>query len=666
MSVNRIKRQAKDGSKTQASPPTLEYSAPVRVVRDYLNCLREKLSSRYRSSFDLIENETKVRMARNETALFSHPFIRAPVFIAALVVFLSILKYTELPRHMGKILELEKNVILSPQVELCFGIDCLKKADKIHHVKLPFFDIRKFPDFQEKDLFYRIRVSIPSEKKDKRIDTLVVPLVWGDSTVYRSGVMVASGPNIWPIVPILSPTDDIVIHVESPSGSKYGIRGTFPPFLSDKKFARDIESELLREPFKSQYAFVAQLSGFCLLLIMYLSFPYRPELFAFLVLFGLETLRGWLYFNTRAGVVLLSPLIDKIIDSLLLITATFTVVFFIGMFFRRSVSEVWSFLSHRIGWILGTMIVVYIFAVSTFSSLSSDNALFIAAWLTVTFISGFLVKDTIIYLFCQRLNIRLALGFCALLGVGYWAAVNIYDHFLLNTAITSTHTNHLHFFYIMSVVLGIEIGRTEVKTKEAFSLLPKEVVRLIHDKKESWREGVVVLVDVVGWSSKLNHLDETETPDFMRKINEYLLAAFDEPNVSVSTGTGDGFYLTIEGEPSEEQFDKLLSGCKNLAQLRPRFEELGIDFKKIKQERLIVRSMIGYGRYYAGMAKIKNLKKDFLAGFIATQLARGIGDDSDPKGPRIICGSRLDKHQGGRPTLSQVTKGETIRYWLWS
>ena len=67
------------------------------------------------------------------------------------------------------------------------------------------------------------------------------------------------------------------------------------------------------------------------------------------------------------------------------------------------------------------------------------------------------------------------------MAVGYWIGKNINDYYSVidRHEILSTYQNHLHFFFVVAIILAIEIGRTEIKIKEAFSFLPKEVVRLI-------------------------------------------------------------------------------------------------------------------------------------------------------------------------------------------
>lgn len=638
--------------------------SPLRKTFDEkIGQLRSSVNEKYKKEFEEIERDTKERADRREIELFSHILIRYCVFLAAAIIFVAILFfYAAPPRGIIKALE-GKEYISIPQAELCFGKGCLDDPSRIHKVELPFLNIASLPDFQDHDLFYRIKPNLSAEQIQNGMDTLVLPRVWGDAIVSRSGSVIAAGPNVRPIVFISGSTDDIVVHVKRPSGGKFGIRGISAPFVTDRELARELEDELNGESFQIRYSFVAQLSGLWLFLVTFLTFPYRPELFAFLALFGIETLRSSIFHLNYRGEAVFSPIVDGILSNAFIATATLTSVFFIGLFFRCSISKIVNYLTKNSMKIVGSATAGYILLSAITPTLSGENTLFIVLWFLATTISILLIKPILLYLFVNGLKSRLLLGISVLGIIGYWSGRNIYDRFLLESAITTEYTNHLHFFFFMAVVLAIEIGRTEVKIKEAYSLLPRDVVRLINSKRESWKEGFVVLLDVVGWSSKLHRLDASETPEFMRKVNEYLLSHFDDPGVSVVTGTGDGFYLTYEGDLTEDRFQLVTDACIKLAQNRPTFLELGVTSSAIKHERIIVRSAVGYGLYYAGLAKTAHLKKDFLAGFIATLLARVIGNDQNPKGPRILLGSALDKFRGRRLTFTQETKGEKVEYW---
>lgn len=636
------------------------------LVKTNLEHLQNRIGTRYKTQFEEIDQESKLRMSKNELALFSHPLLQFSVFLGALVVFLSLLSFTAPPQPLVDTL-VGENIIYIKEVELCFSQGCLSDPSKIHKVTLPHYvEPSNFSDFQDHDLFYRIRPNLTRGDLASGLDTLLIPILWGNASVYRSGVLLASGPNFWPLIPILDSSDEIVIHISSPSGQKFGIRGTFAPFVSKNELARKLEVGLQGELFKLRYAFVAQLAGMCLLLIMFITFPYRPELFAFLVLFGIETLRSWLVILFENGSELLSPKGDQILYGFLCAMGAFAVIFFVGLFFRRSFLAMIKDIGDRLGIVSFSLIIGY-FGLTSLFPIRGQNALFIVVWLDALWLSWLISKNSLLYLFHRKLSLRFLLGTSSLCAIGYWSLNNVYDHFvtLFNLhRITSPYQNHLHFFFVMAMILGIEIGRTEIKIKEAFSFLPKEVVRLIHDHKEEWREGFVILVDVVGWTSKLNRLDGSETPIYMRKINEHLLSTFDEPNASVISGTGDGYYFTFEEAPSAARFQKLTQACVRLAQDRPTFDDLGVNHESVRNEKLIVRSAIGYGRYYTGFAKTKYLKRDFIAGFLITLLARVIGNDTNPTGPRVLAGLELDSFKSTKPTFIQETKGASTEYWI--
>ncbi|MDR3606509.1 MAG: hypothetical protein P4M08_03910 [Oligoflexia bacterium] len=630
-------------------------------LEQYLSKWRPAIERRFARQFAQIEEETKERSASNEVALFAHPMIRFCVFISSIAVFITILHYTAPPVPIKQALA-DHNVVFVPDANLCFGYGCLDDPKRNHKVQLPFFDLKIFRDYQDHDLYYQFNPKLSDENKRKGLDTLLIPILWGDGEVFVDNKLISDGPNYWPLVPI-SGGETIRVHFRSPSGEKFGIRGLMPPFITDRFFARSFEKDVNGQPFQFQYSFVAQLAGFCLLLIMFLTFPYRPELFSFLVLFALETIRAYLFLVRDRGETIFSPKLDEITYNALLICAAVALVFFIGTFFRRTLRSICRFFLKNLVTLTVGLTVGYFTLTSYSPSLPGEDALFISVWVAATISSILLVRDTILFLSKPGSKLRLTIGLSALAGALYWAALNIRDHLTLTSAITTEYNNHLHFFFFMSTVLGIEVGRTEIKIREAFSLLPKEVVRFIHDPRECWREGFVVLVDVVGWSKVLRTLPESETPSYMRGVNEYLLSVLDEPKASVVTGTGDGFFMTFEGDPSEERFNKLIRACSLLAQRRPTLESIGVGIENIRNERIIVRSAIGYGRYYIGFVQTKNLKKEFLAGFLATALARAIGNEKNPSSVRVLSGSILDRYRNNEQVETQVTKDEKIEYW---
>ena len=665
--AERAKKPSGEAEGEQKSQPTGLTERMADALESRMDSFREWLGKRYESKFIEIEKESKARMAANELALFAHPLIRLGVFIGALVVFLSILQLTAPPRGVVKALE-GKNVVYVKDAELCFGQGCLNNPAKIHRVTLPFFDNQSFRDYKDHDLYYRLRPGMSLHQIEGELDSLVVPIPWGNAEVYRSGALVATGPNFWPIIPLENGADEIVIRVLNPSGQKFGIRGIVAPFVVNRNLARTIESEMVGEPYRWRYAFVAQLSGMGLLLIMFFTFPYRPELFAFLVLFGIETLRARiLTFSYYEGLIFLSPIVDNVLENFLRFAGAATVVYFVGLFLRRSFYELTKQLMSWSGYLPVLLIALYLIQTTKFPSLNTKNAFYISCWVTALVASLAVSKDSVLYLFQRKMGTRLILSCFALGAVCYWAMMNIWDRFIVDTAITSEDQNHFHFFFVMATILAIEIGRTEIKIKEAFSLLSKEVVRLIHDERKDWREGFVVLVDVVGWTAKLKQLDSSEMPEFERAINAHLLSVFeDEPNVSVISGTGDGYYFTFEEGPTEACFLRLVDACRRLAIERPKFGDIGMNFDRIREDRLIVRSAIAYCRYYTGIARSRKLKlrRDHCTCIELPLLQRVMGDDNDPIGPRILADSKLDNQRKDSPLLSQKTKGDIVKFWI--
>jgi hypothetical protein len=65
-----------------------------------------------------------------------------------------------------------------------------------------------------------------------------------------------------------------------------------------------------------------------------------------------------------------------------------------------------------------------------------------------------------------------------------------------------------------------------------------------------------------------------------------------------------------------------------------------------------------------GFVQTKNLKKEFNAGFVATALARVIGNEKDPRGVRILFGSEIDRLRQSEPVMAQETKEGQIEYWV--
>lgn len=649
----------------------LSHSGDLRLktrghLETLMNRLRGYLEVRYKEEFRRIEVESEMRKAGGELAMFSHPILRFGVFLGALAAFFTILSFTAPPRGIVKALE-GKTYVSIKNVELCFGQNCLSDPTKIHHVTLPFFNISEFKDFQPRDLYYRMKPRLSDAQIAGRFNTILFPIPWGNTDIYRSGTLLSGGVNFQPVASIVGSDDDFVLHVKTPSGGKFGLRGIFQPIVGDSSLIREIERELNGEPFKLKYALVAQLSGICLLLIMFLTFPYRPELFAFLVMFGFETLRSSLIISEASGTSILPKEFDLIVQGILMFAGAIASLFFIGLFCRRSIRFILNLLSRKLLFFAAALFVGYFVLTTSFDDLSSRDALYTVTWSCVLWFAILLTKDCLLFLFQKQLNIRFFLTMLGMASLAYWVVKNNLDHIYSKQSIESNYQNHLHFFYSMSAILAVEIGRTEIKIKEAFSFLPREVVRLIHDKKETWREGFIVLVDVVGWTSKLQKIDVEEIPEFCRVIDQYLLSFFEnEPHASVVAGTGDGFYFTFEGPPRRETIDRLIKACQDLAQNQPRFRAIAPQFSQLTTETLIVRSAIAYGRYYTSVVQSPKgiLKRDHCIAFELPLLQRVIGNDRYPKGPRVLSHKITDQFRNDRPLEIQTTKNDSVAYWL--
>ena len=625
------------------------------------------IQTRIAHSNQRIHDENFQRKRQEEVLFFGQPWFRIGIFSICIFSFGWILKATHPPREAIKTLEQQKVMYLE-NTEICFGIDCLENSEKIHKIKLPFFNFELFSDYRNNDLFYRFQVKSINDNHSDEFSTLIIPPVLGDSLMYWDGELNHTGNKFFSTFAIKKNLHELVIHVRVPSDGKFGIRSIYPPFISSREFGKTFIKELEGEKFQAQYSIVAQLAGFCLLLVLYLAFPYRPEVFSFLLLFLVQTIQSNLRISRYMGYIDINPILYDVFYNSMYVLAFVALFFFIAQFFRYPMSKIREWTEQH-AWKVAIISGALYFALTySYPTLSAANAFFIALWLLALPLSLLMAHKPLLYLIHKKAYLRSALGMLALAGVGYWVWANVTDHFVLYTKITPTYNNHLHFFFIMAVVLGIEIGRTEIRMKQAFSLLPTEVVQTLQQSgpvqsATQWREGYVMLLRVANWDKLIAKLSDRQLPKFIQKVNEYVLSHFDEPSVSVGQGTEDGFYLTCQGPPEEWRLKEWIRACEKIALIRPPLKDLGVSFSEVRDEKIIVRSAIGYGRYYFGFAQAANLRKDLMAGFQGTHLARVIGDHPDPGGPRILCGNALDTYRGQHKVAEQVTKGTTWKYW---
>ncbi len=618
---------------------------------DSIQKFQKWLGTRYQKDFEEIDRANEERVNKNEIAIFSQRWVRVLFFGITLGSFLAILKWSEPPYSLKPFLE-ERKVIYQPQAILCFGKNCLQNFERHHRVQLPFLDLNQLPDYQERDLFYRIEVDLTDEQLKAGYDTFFYYNVLGDAEFYRDGKLVQHGIDMKPIIPLFKNHHTIEIKVNSPSGNRFGMRGISAPFLTDRVTARDMERRLNGEKHQLQTAFVAQLAALCLLLVMYVTFPYRPELFAFLILFLLEILRLNFYLNQAR--IFFTRNVDLMISHTLFFFACFALLFFVATFFRYSLDRLKSWILHYSLRVVVIVAITDVAITSLFPTVDTSKAFFISLLGVFWVISMMISVYPLIFLYQTNKKTRCTLGALMLIGITYWVWMNILDYSTLQIKLVYHQTYDLHFFFWMASVLGIEIGRTEIRVKQALSLLPREIGAVIQKSEMKWRNGFMILLDVVGWSKMLTQLEEDETPLFMQKINEYLLSHFDHPGVSICKGTGDGFYLTFEAAPTQELLQKWQDACQKLASTRPSPEAIGFSHPALADERIVVRSAIGYGSYYFGFAQTKHLKKEFVASRVIYQLTQIMGNHSDPKGAVILPGVLNSNPSDSPPALSNA------------
>ena len=519
---------------------------------------------------------------------------------------------------------------------------------------------------------YFFTIKLTKMQTDMELTDLLIPTIWGESSVFRNGILIFHGRDILDALTLLPGINKIRIVVTASSGQKLGIRGLFPPTILTTKEALRFRDHIIQEPLTWRLTIALQLMVVAILALFWVWSKNQPELLFFLILALIEILKNTLnIFYKSEGLTLFSPAIDAGIEESLRSISVFLAVPF-ALAVCRVPLRYMTDMPRKYGLqYLGIVVATTIALTSTAAKLPLSTARSLGFVAASTFFIIWLTWPRLRYLVASKLYSRFILSSAILAAVMVWYYRFAADLLHLYSKITTEYNNQLLFFVVMAGFLAFQFGKTEARFSTVKSLLARESVRKVENApmQVEERRGFVVLVDIVGWTRKRRRIKSEETRNlYSQKTLEALFGAFDLAEFSVPQQHGDSVFFTCTSAPTRERFYDIVARCKALCLNRPTLAELGIATPEVANERFIARGTVFYGAYDIVIAESGFHKKEAFMGDAPESCARIIGNDPDPRRIRIVAGGELDAFRpADAPILVAEGKGVSDeppwKYW---
>jgi hypothetical protein len=491
---------------------------------------------------------------------------------------------------------------------------------------------------------YRLDVMNDSKAENLGLSSLLIPMIWGQSTVYRNDILMFRGPNTFDFVPLLPGLNRILIKVTSPSEQKVGIRGIYPPTLLSAESATDFRDALLRDSTIYDLALGLQLMIVAVLAMFWVWSKSQPELLFFLIVAIIEVLKNSLWIVMNAGQTFMAATTDqKIYESLGSLSILLTVPFALAVCrvpLRQMTDMPRKYGLQYLGIVIATAVAL----------MSLLNAMPISSARTIGFIAASAVfvlwisVPRLSYMLFKQLYSRFFLTALTMTGVIVWYSRLVLDLSHLYTHITTEYNDQLFFFVVMAGLLAYQFGKTESRFSQVKKLASREAIHKVERQHiKGSRIGFIILVDIVGWTAMRRSIPTDEGRNEFSEITlRTLFEAFDSADFSVPHQGGDSVFFTRESGLSKEVYEDALRRCKTLCLRRPTMKELGVTAPEVADKIFIARSAIYYGPYDIVIAKSKHHHKETFTGDAPETCTRIIGNEPDPKTVRIVADTALD------------------------
>lgn len=545
------------------------------------------------------------------------------------------------PKNIG--LELEKKsdgLLLFRDGKLIF--DQAQNPPAAGHdslaISLPFRNAHTQPGYIKDGIWYEFPVKIPAAAFKEGSTGVLLPMVWGQGKVFLNGQLHDFGVNHVPILAL--PKRDNVIHVRANiegTNRTNPISATFPLVVGDVNSIRALKAKI-DSGYEINYRALAVYSLAILLFgMLFIAFPRKPELFAFLVfLFCSLIYSALVTVNETNAFPVMAIALQQAVLVFFDYATNFSALLFSLYFLRAHPKSVQSAAKNVL---LYTVILCPPTALFLYRALNAPHLIQVGH--LVTNFSFLLSQAAYVwprYYFSMReRSIPVFRKTACTIVVGTILAfylVNIIDYFVIFTGITSLQSNGLILNIALAITVAFEVSRAEKNQKILGSMLPREVRETLHlAERKANQRGFVVLVDAIGYSANRNRFDDaSERNAYIERLAKKMLKPLNEfafKDFSILNCTGDGIYCAIRGEANESTLRSAIRFAVAVTEVLP--DEQDIQF----------RAAIGYGTYSVSIIEAGQVRKEFVAGNVLNDLSRVIGNSKGRHQVRILASKAI-------------------------
>lgn len=519
-------------------------------------------------------------------------------------------------------------------------------------ISLPDRSISSSPNFDPKNIWYRFKIVVPDQIFKNGNSGVLVPKVWGKSKIFINDTLRDFGTNVWPVLALEKQVNIVSIKVDAEGfEKKQPIRATYPLIVSDIDKLRELTKIVDAQAETRPRAFIAYGLSLLIFGMLFLAYPRKPELFAFIVFLTTAFINSVLTEIIDEKNMLLSG--SHFLQSSILTAFNFStelaLLIFSLLFLRAHPKSVTNALK------IASLIFIFLALPSTtflqkiITKFDFTQARHLAVSIAFLAIQLWFVVPRLVFLISKKqIPLQRKVGGSIVFAfIISFYALNILDHFFYLTRVTTLYSNGLILNLALAIAVAFEISRAETNQNLLGSMLPKEVREGLHLAKKSInKKGFIILFDAIGYAAHREKLDDAELrSDYLENLAGKMLSPasqLDLSEFSILSCTGDGLYCSIRGEPTEANFNSAVSLVKSIV-----FEN--------QENEICFRAAIGYGSYGVKIIEYGNLRKEFVAGNILNDLARIIGNDfgtirvlSSPKVASFLTSSHefsiIDKH----------------------
>ncbi len=508
----------------------------------------------------------------------------------------------------------------------------------LHPIRLPDRSISKLSGFDPASVWYEFNVEIPEALAASGKTGILVPKVWGSSRVFVNGKLRDFGTNAWPLIATEERLNFIQINVDIRGHSKLEpIRATYPLVVGEVDELRSLMVQI-EEQYQTWprtlavYALAIILFG-----VLYVAYPRKPELLAFVVFLGLSLIdtmiemqlnassRQIWSWHVQTGVLVVASCLKNL-----------SLLAFSLFFFRARSANVFGTVAFAMlaCAVVGPALVS--FFVNSISSHDLRQSIHLSTSLLFFFLSCAFSLPRLVFISTRKgvpLQRKVG-GAVILLSILSLYLFNFLDHLAFFTRIVHPYNNTLLVNLALAITVAFEISRAEVHQRVLGSMLPREVKEGLNLNSNGIdQKGFVLLIDAVGYSADRGRFDDSSRRAlYVQEMADRMLrplTSVTQSEVSILSCTGDGLYLAFRGEATAERMDEVLNVANSIT-------------KPQATNEIRFRAAVGFGTYGVRIVKCGEMRKEFVAGNILNDLSRIIGSSSSSRSVRVLCGPEVE------------------------